>query len=166
LKIMTNSRDELSWKRVLKLYPKIGEKTAADVWGRISQARDPLDSFLNFPLPPGEGGRRPGEGRGVAGSLDSLRTVLRPLATESMKHNPSESIRLVVEKGYADYARSKFPNAQARLDDLEQLSQYALRYDDVIRSPAKMSRSSARRTKSSCCHRSIRQKASNGASCS
>src|SRR5438132_2327361 len=131
LKIMTNSRDELSWKRVLKLYPKIGEKTAAEVWGRISQARDPLDSFLNFPLPPGEGGRRPGEGRGVAGSLDSLRTVLRPLATESMKHNPSESIRLVVEKGYADYARSKFPNAQARLDDLEQLSQYALRYDDV-----------------------------------
>ena len=48
-----------------------------------------------------------------------------------MKRNPSECIRLVVEKGYADYARSKFANAQARLDDLEQLSQYALRYDDV-----------------------------------
>jgi len=25
-----------------------------------------------------------------------------------MQHNPSESIRLVVERGYADYARSKF----------------------------------------------------------
>jgi DNA helicase-2/ATP-dependent DNA helicase PcrA len=48
-----------------------------------------------------------------------------------MQHNPSESIRLVVERGYADYARSKFANAQARLDDLEQLSQYALRYDDT-----------------------------------
>ena len=48
-----------------------------------------------------------------------------------MKRNPSETIRLVVERGYADYARSKFPNAQARLDDLEQLSQYALRYEDV-----------------------------------
>ena len=44
---------------------------------------------------------------------------------------PSESIRLVVERGYADYARSKFANVQARLDDLEQLSQYALRYDDT-----------------------------------
>ena len=122
LKIMTNPRDELSWKRVMKLYPKIGEKTAADVWGRISQDRDPLDSFLSgFSAP----------GRGVTASLDSLRSVLRPLASESMKRNPSESIRLVVEKGYADYARSKFANAQARLDDLEQLSQYALRYDDV-----------------------------------
>ncbi|HEY8131905.1 MAG TPA: ATP-dependent helicase [Thermoanaerobaculia bacterium] len=122
LKIMTNPRDELSWKRVLKLYPKIGEKTAADVWGRISQDRDPIDAFLSgFSAP----------GRGVTASLDSLRSVLRPLAGESMKRNPSESIRLVVEKGYADYARSKFANAQARLDDLEQLSQYALRYEDV-----------------------------------
>jgi DNA helicase-2/ATP-dependent DNA helicase PcrA len=137
LKIMVNPRDELSWKRVLKLYPKIGEKTAADVWGKISQDRDPLGSFLS-PSPPaplpaarGEGGRRPGEGRGIAPSLDSLRNVLRPLSSESMKRNPSEAIALVVEKGYADYARSKFANAQARLDDLEQLSQYALRYDDV-----------------------------------
>ena len=132
LKIMVNPRDELSWKRVLKLYPKVGEKTAADVWGKISQDRDPLGSFLS-------GGQRPPavqDSRGrlsstVAASLDSLRNVLRPLSGESMKRNPSESIALVVEKGYADYARSKFANAQARLDDLEQLSQYALRYDDV-----------------------------------
>jgi len=123
LKIMTNTRDELSWKRVLKLYPKIGEKTAAEVWGRISEAVDPLERFLH--------GLKDISGRGAAQSLESLRHVMRLLAGESMKHNPSESIRLVVERGYADYARAKFPNAQARLDDLEQLSQYALRYDDV-----------------------------------
>ncbi|PYQ35679.1 MAG: hypothetical protein DMF57_02460 [Acidobacteria bacterium] len=124
LKIMINPRDELSWKRVLKLYPKIGEKTAADVWSQISSG-DPLHQFLS-----GAAGFSP-PARGVAASLDSLRSVLRPLNSEGMRRNPSESIRLVVEKGYADYARSRFPNAQARLDDLEQLSQYALRYDDV-----------------------------------
>src|SRR3989449_1840557 len=125
LKIMTNARDELSWKRVLKLYPKIGEKTASEIWEHISKDRDPMQSFLS-----GAAGFSP-PGRGVTKSVDSLRSVLRPLSTESMKRNPSECIRLVVEKGYADYARSKFANAQARLDDLEQLSQYALRYDDV-----------------------------------
>lgn len=67
----------------------------------------------------------------MAASLGSARDVLRLIAGESMQRNPSESIRVVVERGYADYARSKFPNAQARLDDLEQLSQYALRYEDV-----------------------------------
>src|SRR5256714_129767 len=122
LKIVTNNRDELSWKRVLKLYPKIGEKTAAEVWAKIGTAADPLHVFLrgtHF------------EGRGVQGSINSLRSLLEMLSGEGMTHNPSESIRLIVEKGYGDYARAKFANAQARLDDLEQLSQYALRYDDV-----------------------------------
>src|SRR5438445_7211601 len=125
LKIMTNARDELSWKRVLKLYPKIGEKTASEIWGEISKDRDPRQRFLS-----GAAGFSP-PGRGVPKSVDSLRSVLRPLSGEGMRHNTSESIRLVVEKGYGDYARSKFANAQARLDDLEQLSQYALRYEDV-----------------------------------
>ena len=123
LKIVTNTRDELSWKRVLKLYPKIGEKTAAEVWGRIGTAANPLDAFLRSASSP--------SGRGVAGSLESLRSVLNLLSSEGMRRNPSESISMVVERGYSDYARSRFPNAQARLDDLEQLSQYALRYEDV-----------------------------------
>src|SRR5688572_10832643 len=124
LKIVTNTRDELSWKRMLKLYPKIGEKTAAEVWGRISEAVDPLERFLRG---------LDVSGRGTAGSLKSAATVLRLIAGDSMKRNPSESIRIIVERGYGDYARAKFANAQARLDDLEQLSQYALRYEDVER---------------------------------
>ena len=142
LKIVTNPRDELSWKRVMKLYPKVGEKTAAEVWGRIGTAANPLDAFLRGS---GVGGRewektstgsdtRPptrDSRRGAGASLRSLRDVLSIIGSESMQHNPSESIRLVIERGYADYARSKFANAQARLDDLEQLSQYALRYDDT-----------------------------------
>src|SRR5438874_7016166 len=51
LKIVTNPHDELSWKRMLKLYPKVGEKTAAEVWGRISAAPNPLEAFLRGPSP-------------------------------------------------------------------------------------------------------------------
>lgn len=127
LKIVTNPRDELSWKRMLKLYPKIGEKTAAETWGRISTAPDPLGAFLGG----GQGGPSTGRASAVGASLDSARQLLRLIGADAMKRNPSETIRIVVERGYGDYARSKFPNAQARLDDLEQLSQYALRYDDV-----------------------------------
>jgi DNA helicase-2/ATP-dependent DNA helicase PcrA len=127
LRIVTNSRDELSWKRVMKLYPKVGEKTAAEVWARIGTAQDPLQAFLNsaVTVASSSGGRQ------RAPVLKGLREVLGIIGSESMQHNPSESIRLIVERGYADYARSKFANVQARLDDLEQLSQYALRYDDT-----------------------------------
>src|SRR4030095_10250989 len=68
LKVVTNTRDELSWKRLLKLYPKIGEKTAGEVWGRISTAPNPLDAFLRGVET---------SGRGAAGSLRSAGEVLR-----------------------------------------------------------------------------------------
>ncbi|HEX7829495.1 MAG TPA: ATP-dependent helicase [Thermoanaerobaculia bacterium] len=122
LKIVTNPRDELSWKRMLKLYPKVGERTAAEVWGRISESVNPLDRFLRG---------LDVSGRGVMGSMKSVAELFRIISVDAMKHNPSEMIRIIVERGYADYARTKFPNVQARLDDLEQLSQYALRYEDV-----------------------------------
>jgi DNA helicase-2/ATP-dependent DNA helicase PcrA len=122
LKVVTNPRDELSWKRILKLYPKIGERTAAEVWSRIGEAAHPLDRFLQGVEV---------SGRAAGGSMKSAASLLRLISGEGMKHNPSEAIRLIVERGYADYARSKFPNAQARLDDLEQLSQYALRHEDI-----------------------------------
>ncbi|HXI14093.1 MAG TPA: ATP-dependent helicase [Thermoanaerobaculia bacterium] len=124
LKIVTNSRDELSWKRAMKLYPKIGEKIAAEVWAAIGKSVDPLERFL--------AGGLEVKGRAASGSIDSLRSTLRLLASEAIKRNPAESIRIIMDNGYADYVRSKFPNASARLDDLEQLSQYALRYDDVV----------------------------------
>ena len=129
LKIITNPRDELSWKRALKLYPKIGEKTASEVWGHISASADPLQAFLHGApsIAPARGGRI----GGAPQSLVSLRKLLEVVAGESMKRNPSETISYIVERSYGDYARAKFPNAQARLDDLEQLSQYALRYEDV-----------------------------------
>ncbi|HXH94770.1 MAG TPA: ATP-dependent helicase [Thermoanaerobaculia bacterium] len=146
LKIVTNPRDELSWKRVMKLYPKVGEKTAAEVWERIGKDANPLETFLRGS---GVGGRTSEKGSyasddgsdtrpptrdprtAISKSLKSLATILGVIGSESMQHNPSESIRLIVERGYGDYARAKFANSQARLDDLEQLSQYALRYDDT-----------------------------------
>jgi len=94
LKIVTNSRDELSWKRVLKLYPKVGEKIAADIWTRIGTSPDPLSRFLS--------GLPELTGRGVSVSVKSLGSVLGLIGGEGMKHNPSESIRLIVDRGYGD----------------------------------------------------------------
>lgn len=123
LRIAVNRHDELSWKRALKLYPRIGERTAAEIWSTLSSAGDPVSAFL--------AGTGAAAGRAASQSLTNFRALLRDIEGDAMRRNPSESIRIIVEKGYADYVRTRFPNAQARLDDLEQLSQYALRYDDV-----------------------------------
>jgi len=123
LKIVTNSRDELSWKRALKLYPKIGEKIATAVWAELARSSDPLERFLR--------GNLETKGRAAEQSFKTLRETLRTISSDTIKRSPAEAIRLIVERGYADYARSKFANAQARLDDLEQLSQYAMRSEDL-----------------------------------
>jgi DNA helicase II / ATP-dependent DNA helicase PcrA len=119
LKIITNPRDELSWKRMLKLHPKVGEKIAHAIWERIRTDGNPLGAFLRADLNI--------TARAAATSIRNIRSLLSKIGSDAMRRNPSEVIRLIVEESYGDYVRSKFPNAQARLDDLEQLSQYALR---------------------------------------
>ena len=42
LRLVANPRDELAWKRVLKLIPNVGTATANRVWERLQLAADPL----------------------------------------------------------------------------------------------------------------------------
>ncbi|HEY5611691.1 MAG TPA: ATP-dependent helicase, partial [Thermoanaerobaculia bacterium] len=71
LKIVMNTRDELSWKRALKLYPKIGERTASSIWSELSATNDPLQQFLH------EGAA--GGSRAASVSVENFRKVLRLL---------------------------------------------------------------------------------------
>jgi DNA helicase II / ATP-dependent DNA helicase PcrA len=124
LRILVNPKDETSFKRALKLLPKVGERTAATLWTAVADAPDPVASFLRLDLSKAPPGARVGLGRFV----ETLKTLRKP----SYLSSPAEAIRHVVEEGgYAELARSKFTNHQARLDDLEALAQFAMPYDGI-----------------------------------
>ncbi len=53
------------------------------------------------------------------------------IESPSVRSSPAEAIRAVVENVYRDFARAKFPNGDARLDDLEQFAQFAQSYDSI-----------------------------------
>ena len=125
LRIVVNPKDELSWKRALKLFPRIGERSAAAVWEAIGGKPDPLEAFRR--LDPESGAF----GRGGASALRPFRTLLSRLDGPAIRSSPAEAIRTVVEDVYRDYARAKFPNGNARLDDLEQFAQFAQSYDSL-----------------------------------
>ncbi len=126
LRLLVNPKDEMSFKRALKLLPKVGERIAATLWDAVSEAPDPLGAFLSLPLAKAPASARAG--------LERFRDAMTSLRRPSYATAPAEAIRFVVEDGgYADVARGKFPNANARLDDLEALAQFALAYDDVAR---------------------------------
>ncbi len=124
LKLAVNPKDETSFKRAIKLLPKVGERIAATFWLAVSEAADPVETFLALDLSKAPAGARAGL-KGFRGTLTALRKA-------SYASSPAEAILFVVEDGgYSEVAKTKFPNSTARLDDLEALAQFALPYDDV-----------------------------------
>src|SRR5262249_20270602 len=116
LRIVVNPKDELSWKRALKIFPRVGEKSAAAVWDAIKERPDPLEAFRALDA------RSPAFGRGGESALKPFRGLLARLDGPAQRSSPAEAIRSIVEDVYRDYARAHFPNGNARLDDLEQFA--------------------------------------------
>lgn len=122
LRIAYNPKDELSWRRVLELYPGIGKGTVQKLWLKISMTTDVFNlifdvEFLNQ-VP-----------RRARNSWQQFTNLLGMLVSEGIYDNPSEQVRQVIGDFYENYARENFENYQDRLTDLEQLALFALNYD-------------------------------------
>jgi DNA helicase-2/ATP-dependent DNA helicase PcrA len=121
LKFVANPQDEISFKRIVKLVPGIGAASADALWNQVSEAvrhgRDPR--FDEQAVPPKA---RPG--------LRQLREALAQI--RALRSQPSEMIRCVLhEGGYSEALKVRYANAQARYDDVVQLSDYALQTDSL-----------------------------------
>ena len=66
LKLVVNPKDEMSFKRALKLLPKVGERIAATSGTPSSEAPDPLGAFLALAARQGARGGARGAGPGSA----------------------------------------------------------------------------------------------------
>lgn len=120
LRILHNPQDELAWRRALRLSPGIGTVTAEKIWLLAKARAKPTealgDSDVLAALP-----KRAHPG------LQKLRETLAALAAIGPAH-PSELIRTVLNGGYDKYLQASFDNADARIDDLQQLASYALSF--------------------------------------
>lgn len=122
LRIFHNPHDELSWLRVLKLLPGIGQKTAEKLLLLIKNSKDPFKDIIkesvSYEIP--KGSREPFL------KFQSLIKVLSAMTT-----NPSVMMSTIVDSGYADHLRMTYPNAGMRLDEIEELGNYALEYKNL-----------------------------------
>jgi DNA helicase-2/ATP-dependent DNA helicase PcrA len=122
LKIICNPMDELAWKRVLQLYPKVGKATAEKIWRLVSSGvPDPwavMDSKEMMP-------KVPARAREGWGELTRLVVQLR---REGMTSDPAGMIEDVLQNGYETILQAKYPNYESRTDDLRQLAVFAGQY--------------------------------------
>ncbi|MEK6689754.1 MAG: ATP-dependent helicase [Nitrospirota bacterium] len=124
MRIIINPLDEIGWKRILKLVPKIGNVTSSKIWNLISTTEYPLDSLNSREvtnLIPRTAIKPFGE------FLDNIKTFREPILLK----NPSEMIRLIIESGYEDYLFTKYTDAESRIEDLNQLSTFAMQYEST-----------------------------------
>jgi DNA helicase-2/ATP-dependent DNA helicase PcrA len=122
LRIVINPFDELSWKRILKLIPGIGNVTAGKIWDAISKSENPCHAI-------GETGRLVSRKslNGFNLFLDLL-TIMRNEAQGGMPLQPSAAIDTIMTRGYEDYLYSHFPNAEDRIQDIGQMMRFSVRY--------------------------------------
>ena len=120
LKIIANPHDEISWKRVLKLIPGIGNITAAKIWNFIQQEEKPVETVFDaYKLVP----------KKAAAAFNSFLEMLSVLKQERYLGMPSAAIDYVMQHGYEDHLHATYPNADMRVEDVMQMMKFARRYD-------------------------------------
>ncbi len=122
LRLLVNPRDELAWKRVLKLIPKIGNSTAARVWEKLAYVAEPLALARTSEL---AGALPKGAQSGWGEFVELLKSLLEP----DVVNQPAKQIELVLARGYLEYLQAVYENAEAREEDLRQLANFAASYE-------------------------------------
>lgn len=124
LKVIVNPFDELAWKRVTKLLPKIGNVTAHRIWSILSSSARPLksmssESTLNLiPNPSKSHWKR-------------LTTTLNHLNTPDLLKAPAEMIQTVLHEEYEGYLKSAYPDHESRMEDINQLMHFSEQYNSA-----------------------------------
>ena len=122
LRVTANPFDELSWKRILKLTPGIGNITAGRIWDSLKRSGDPLKAVFDT------GKIIPKKALDGFLLFLSLVRALKEGGESNAPLQPSEAIDHILRNGYEDHLYSHYPNAEERIEDIEQMSQFSLKY--------------------------------------
>jgi DNA helicase II / ATP-dependent DNA helicase PcrA len=153
IKLITNPHDELSFKRLIRMLPGVGSKSADKLWTSFHEsmpnedlpaARDTtVSEGAQSPLPDPTARSKPGSPPLIAAALQrcssavpkktavawaQFSATIAQLEAEPVRNQSAKMIRLILEAGYDEYLKDNFPNYRARIEDLEQLATFSLQF--------------------------------------
>ncbi len=127
IRFIANPRDEVAFKRMVKLLPGIGNKSADGLWRDWEKSLEAQGEIANW----GERIRALAVGARSKKSWEQLAYTLDEMAPGGVPNPPSEMITSVVEAIYDDYAKANFTNYELRREDLNQLAAFSRQFKDV-----------------------------------
>jgi DNA helicase II / ATP-dependent DNA helicase PcrA len=141
VRFVANPRDEVAFKRMAKLLPGIGNRTAENLWqrwaGDVVAAESGSEATSTAAAVTAHGysfSERlmamnvPAKSKKA---WEQLAHTLDEIAPAGQPNMPSEMITSVVEAIYDDYAKANFTNYELRREDLNQLAIFARQFKDV-----------------------------------
>lgn len=124
MRLFINPFDELAWKRVLKLYKKIGKVAVGKIWTFIMNQKDPVssvfsDDFLQC------------VSKGATPSLLEFRSTVESMLELYQSNTISKVINAIMDTGYRQYLRGKYPDINSREEDLNQLANFSTKFGSM-----------------------------------
>ncbi len=127
IRFVANPRDEVAFRRMVRLLPGIGNKSAEGLWREWEKTLEASGEIANW----GERLRAMSVGARSKKSWEQLAYTLDEMAPKGVLAPPSEMITSVVEAIYEDYAKANFSNYELRREDLNQLAVFSRQFKDV-----------------------------------
>ena len=125
LRILENPRDELAWKRLLGLYPKIGKKTAEKIWNFLAASDKPLEAALTE-------GFLKAASKSARDGLVRFQQLMADLGGENGDASFLPGlVDRILDRGYRKYLQETYSDGATREDDLEQLAEFAGKFSSL-----------------------------------
>jgi len=125
LRILENPRDELAWKRLLGLYPKIGKKTAEKIWNFLAASDKPLEAALTE-------GFLKAASKSARDGLARFQQMMADLGGENGDASfLPDLVDRILDRGYRKYLQETYSDGATREDDLEQLAEFAGKFSSL-----------------------------------
>jgi DNA helicase II / ATP-dependent DNA helicase PcrA len=128
LKLVCNPQDEMAFKRLAQLLPGIGGKAAEKLWRFFREQWEHPKVQTKTPLAAALQACAAVVPKKAATWWTPFVITFSQIEVEPTRTRPGEMIRIVLEAGYEDYLKENYTNYRNRLDDLEQLANFALQF--------------------------------------
>ncbi len=126
MRVLVNPHDELAWRRLLLMYPKIGKAMFAKIWSRLAKQDNPLETMLTDAFMK----TVPKSAQNGVGLCRN--TLLMLLDLDVSDRIPEKIIDLLLNKGdYRTYLQDTYSDASAREEDLIQLGNFAAKFQGM-----------------------------------
>jgi len=131
LKLVHNPSDEVSFKRLARMLPGIGGKSADKLWAAFSGALGRIAAGTPQPIATALQGAADAVPKKAKVAWAQFTATFAQIEDAEVRNKPARALNIVLEAVYEDYAEQTFANYSVRLEDISQLIQVASQYQDT-----------------------------------